>query len=150
MGKLHFKLTRWLSTEPMFYQFSRYFSFCCRSISIKRISSCILCVYTFGIGNFRDVGFHLRIMVMCITVEVVSAPEIFRRRAFSWIIVVSGNPGIQKRYLGPQSYPFIIFIIIFGFLVFLNLHYNVLFRLIAALREATIDATIYWSTREDT
>ena len=45
------------------------------SISIKWISSCILCVFTFGPYNFRHVGFHVRILVMRITVEVVPAPR---------------------------------------------------------------------------
>ena len=88
--------------------FSIYFSFCCCSISIKWISSCILCVFTFGICNFCHVGFHVRILIMRITVEVVPPPEISQCRAFTWIIVVPVNQVtlvVQARYLDPLSYP---------------------------------------------
>ena len=57
-----------------FISFLDTFSFCCCSTSIKWISSCILCVFTFGTCNFHYVGFHLWILVMCITVKVVPAP----------------------------------------------------------------------------
>ena len=59
-----------------FISFLDTFFFCCCSISIKWISSCILHVFTFGICNFRHVGFHVRILVMRITVEVVPAPRV--------------------------------------------------------------------------
>ena len=75
------------------------------SISIKWISSCILCVFTFGTCNFHHLGFHVRILVMRITVEVVPAP---RCRAFTWIIVVSVNRVtrvVQARYLGLRVIP---------------------------------------------
>ena len=90
--------------KPLFYQFSRYFSFCCITKSIKWISSCILCVFTFGICNFRHVGFHVRILVMRITVEVVPTPQdIPRCRAFP---VVPGNPGSPSEISRtPRGYP---------------------------------------------
>ena len=47
------------------------------------ISSSILCVFTFGICSFRHVGFHVRILVMRITVEVVPGPQDIRCRAFT-------------------------------------------------------------------
>ena len=42
-----------------FISFLDNFSFWCCSLSIKWISSCILCVFTFGTCNFRHVGFHV-------------------------------------------------------------------------------------------
>ena len=42
-----------------FISFLDTFSFWCCSLSIKWISSCILCVFTFGTCNFRHVGFHV-------------------------------------------------------------------------------------------
>ena len=64
-----------------FISFLDTFSFCCCSISIKWISSSILCVFTFGICNFRHVGFHVRILPMRITVEVSK-----QRKTCNWDI----------------------------------------------------------------
>ena len=59
-----------------FISFLDIFSFYCCSISIKWIpSSILLCVFTFGICNFRHVGFHVRI-----STGERSAPDILGAR----------------------------------------------------------------------
>ena len=92
-----------------FISFLDTFSFCCCSILIKWISSCKLCSHLApAISTKIYVRFHVRILVMPITVEVVPASEISRCRAFTWIIVVPVNRVtwvVQARYLGPPSYP---------------------------------------------
>ena len=62
--------------------------------------SCILCVFTVGICNFHHVDFHVRILVMCITVEVVLA-----HRDIPVQSVHMDNWVVQVRYLGPPSFP---------------------------------------------
>ena len=95
LGKLYVKLTRWHSTKPLFYQFSQYFSFCCCSISIKWISSCILCVLA-SMCEYWSCALQSKLS---------RPPEISRCRAFTWIIVVPVNQVtrvVQARYLVPS------------------------------------------------
>ena len=95
LGKLYVKHTRWHSTKPLFYQFSQYFSFCCCSISIKWISSCILCVLV-SMCEYWSCALQSKLS---------RPPEISRCRAFTWIIVVPVNQVtrvVQARYLVPS------------------------------------------------
>ena len=74
--------------EFCFISFLDIFSFWFCSISIKWISSCILCVFTFGICNFRHVASMCGYWSCALQSKLSRPPEISRCRAFTWIIVV--------------------------------------------------------------
>ena len=88
-----------------FISFLNTLSFCCCSISIKWISSFILCMFTFGTCNFRHVGFHVRILVKRITVEIVPAPRDIPVQSAHMDELSRLTRVVQARYLGPTSYP---------------------------------------------